>query len=189
MENVVRIATREDQDEVMQLLHMLHAEGGLMPFSEQRAAEMFDRAYNRQGGILGVLGERGDIRGMIFLLISRFWYTDQNHLEELFNFVRPDLRENGKHYAQSMIEFAKKCSDEIGIPLVIGVLTNTRMAGKVRFYRRFLGYPTGAFFVHNAKWQQAEANEDFWRPAFPRIRTGDLKKGKGGYERRSITRQ
>jgi hypothetical protein len=40
------------------------------------------------------------------------------------------------------------------IPFFTGIITNKQMAGKVRLYRRLLGYPTGAFFLYNAdKWK------------------------------------
>lgn len=178
MTEVVRIATAADSDEIMRLLNMMHAEGGILPLSELAAKRTFDLAFNRQGGILGVIGEPGDIKAMIFLLISKFWYTEEHHLEELFNFVRPDVRHRpGKSakegYAFQLIEFAKKCSNEIGIPLTIGILTNIRMEGKVRLYRRALDdVPAGAWFVHfpPGKGWQNETNADFWKEPFPQRR-------------------
>lgn len=181
MTELVRIATVADEDEIMGLLTIMHAEGGILPLDEMEARKMFRMAWNRQGGILGVIGEPGDIKAMIFLLISKFWYTREHHLEELFNFVRPDVRQaagNSKDgYAFQMIEFAKKCADEIRIPLTIGILTNQRMEGKVRLYRKRLGVPAGAWFVHfpdGLGWQN-ELNEDFWKEPFPkrgRVATG-----------------
>ncbi len=170
MTEQVRIATAADADEIMQLLTVMHAEGGILPLDEMSARRTFDLAFNRQGGILGVIGDSGDIRAMIFLLVSRFWYTTNNHLEELFNFVRPDVRKSPQNYAPRLIDFAKQCADEIGIPLTIGILTNQRMEGKVRLYRRSLGVPAGAWFVHFPEgmgWQN-EANEEFWKEPFPR---------------------
>lgn len=180
---VVRIATRADEDEIMLLLNVMHAEGGIMPLDERESKKMFSRSFNREGGILGVIGEPGDIKAMIFLLISRFWYTTNSHLEELFNFVRPDMRKSKENYAQRLIEFAKECSVDIGLPLTIGVLTNQRMEGKVRLYQRSLGVPAGAWFVHmppNCKWQNEEPNAQFWKEPFPkrnRVSTGkDLRR-------------
>ncbi len=164
MEEVVRVATKEDEDEVMRLLHMMHSEGGLMPLDEMSAHEMFQKAFNRHGAILGVIGDPGDIKAMIFLLIGKFWYTQSYHLEELFNFIRPDKRKSD--YSDRMINFAKKCAEETKLPLVIGVLTNSRMAGKVRLYRRHLGYPAGAFFVYNAAWINEPSGKDFWKKPF-----------------------
>ena len=160
----VRLATREDEPEILRLLELMHAECGILSLDLQSARSVFARAFDRQGGIIGVVGPRDDIHAMIYLMLTRFWYTQDDHLEELFNFIRPDHRKSD--YATTMIEFAKKCSDEIGVPLFIGVLTNQRMAGKIRLYRRSLGYPAGAFFVHNAQWQNGlpPCADDF-RPA------------------------
>jgi hypothetical protein len=147
------------------------------------AKKTFDLAFNRQGGILGVIGEPGDIKAMIFLLISKFWYTKNHHLEELFNFVRPDVRSAASSskdgYAFQLIEFAKKCAEEIGLPLTIGVLTNIRMEAKVRLYRRSLGVPAGAWFVHNCTWQNEIQNDEFWKDPFP-------KRGRGSNGGRDI---
>jgi hypothetical protein len=42
-----------------------------------------------------------------------------------------------------------------------GIITNSHMAGKVRLYRRLLGYPTGAFFIHNSdKWKSEPMAEN-----------------------------
>jgi len=171
MTEVVRIAQPSDLPEIQLLYNQLHSENGLMPLDMQEATAMMYRAFRREGGILGVIGEPGDIKAMIFLLIARQWYTKHHHIEELFNFVRPDMRKSKENYAQRLIEFAKKCSDEIGLPLTIGILTNQRMEGKVRLYQRSLGVPSGAWFVHmppNCKWQNEEPNAAFWREPFPK---------------------
>jgi hypothetical protein len=166
MTETVRIATRNDEREILDLLHIMHAENGMMPLSEDCAREFFNRAFDKKGGMIGVIGETGDVRAMIYLLITRFWYTNENHLEECFNFVRPDMRKSD--HARTLIAFAQTCADSIKIPLVIGVLTNNRMEGKVRLYRRALGIPAGAFFVYGANWTEGDpSNEDFWRAPFP----------------------
>ncbi len=166
MSEEVRIATRADEPEIIQLLHVMHFENGMMPLDEACANEFFARAFDKKGGIIGVIGQPNDIRAMIYLLVTRFWYTSTNHLEECFNFVRPDMRKSD--YARTLIRFAQKCSDEIKIPLLIGVLTNNRMEGKVRLYRRLLGIPGGAFFVYGANWSVCDpSSEDFWRAPFP----------------------
>lgn len=176
MSEDVRIATSADAQEIIQLLHVMHSESGMMPLDEGCANEFFSRAFDKKGGIIGVIGSPGDIKAMIYLLVTRFWYTNENHLEECFNFVRPDMRKTD--YARTLIQFAQKCSDSIKIPLVIGVLTNNRMEGKVRLYRRALGIPAGAFFVYGANWSMAEpSNEDFWRAPFP-----DRKKTNGQHK-------
>ncbi len=162
-----RIATREDEPELIRLLHLMHAEGGMFPLDEDMARDTFALAFDRKGGIIGVIGERHDLHAMIYIMITNFWYTRECHIEELFNYVRPDAR--GKGYANAQINFAKECSDKIGLPLVIGVLTNSRMESKVRLYRQALGMPSGAFFVHGAKWMSERADDgDLWRSGVTR---------------------
>ena len=150
----------------------MHAESGMQPLDEEAARETFDLAFDRKGGILGVIGPQGDIRGMLGLLITRFWFTRDRHLEEIFNFVRPDCRQ-GTPYAEQLISFAKMCAKvpEINLPLIIGVLTNRRVEGKVKLYQRQLGVPSGAFFVYNSPDWHDQANDEFWRSAFRRKRS------------------
>lgn len=136
-----------------------------MPLDERCAAEFFERAFAKKGGIIGVIGEPNNIEAMQYLLVSKFWYSKDHHLEECFNFVRHDMRKSD--HARKLLSFAKECADTLKIPLVIGVLTNSRMEGKVRLYRRSLGIPAGAFFVYNANWTMPEpSSEDFWRAPF-----------------------
>jgi GNAT superfamily N-acetyltransferase len=161
----VRIASSADAPQIEQLLHLMHAEGGLLSLDLDAAREMFALAFNRKGGLIGVIGD--PIEAAIGLLITRFWYTRENHLEEYFNFVHPDYRRSA--HAKTLISFAKRCSDEIKIPLVIGVMTNKRVVPKVRFYRQILGNPAGAFFVYGGNWVNglAPENDEFWEAAFP----------------------
>lgn len=158
----VRFAIREDQDDIIKLLHLMHEEGGLLPLDVECAKKAFDIAFNRQGGIIGLIGERGKVEGAIGLRLANFWYTKETHIEEFFNFIHPDYRHSD--HAKRLIDFAKDCAVQIGVPLFIGVLTNKRMAPKVRLYRMRLGTPAGAFFVYNSKWDfvQEPTKEDFW---------------------------
>jgi len=96
---------------------------------------------------MGLIGAPGALEGMIYLLISQLWYTDSLHLEEIFNFVRPEYRK-GTTNARALISFAKKCADEAPLPLVIGVISSQQTEAKIRLYRKFLGLPMGAFFVY-----------------------------------------
>ncbi len=159
----VRIATRADEAQLMNVLRDVHRESGLFNLDEEMARAMFYRAFNRQGGLVGVIDGKNEIEACIYLLISNFWYSRDNHLEELFNFVRPAYRKS--NHAAAMLTFAKQCSNEIGIPLVIGVLTNSRMEAKVRLYRQKLGVPAGAFFVYGGKWvnDSIMMNGELWK--------------------------
>lgn len=150
MTSPVRIATAEDEPEIIRLLHLMHEEGGLLSLDVDAARDMFAFAFKKKGGIIGVIGEPGKLVAAMGLLITRFWYTRENHIEEYFNFVDPAHRQSS--HAPALIKFAMNCSKEIKIPLVIGVLTNKHVIEKVRLYRWRLGPPAGAFFVFNSKW-------------------------------------
>ena len=164
-----RLATPIDEPELLDLIRKMHAEGGMRALDMDCVRETFARAFDRKGGILAVIGVPGHIRAMLYVLITRFWYTRESHLEELFNWVHPEHRKSD--YSRILIRYAKKCSDEISsganekVPLIMGVLTNNRMAAKVRMYRQEFGIPYGAFFVHNATFRPKEelADEDLWR--------------------------
>jgi hypothetical protein len=169
----VRLATREDEPELMGLCHELHAENGLATMDDRMVRAMLARAFNRQGGIIGVIGEPAKtLEAFIYILISNLWYTSDHHLEELASFVRPKYR--SLQHANSLINFAKRCSDDMSksmgkpIPLIIGVFTNTRIGSKARLYKRRLGFPSGVVFVHNSPWKEQIASEEqaFWNKSF-----------------------
>lgn len=146
----VRRALVEDEEGVMELCRNLHQENGLFDMDEPLVRSMLHRAFDRRDGILGVIGPPGGpLEASIYLLISRFWYSYRKHLEELWTFVHPDHRRTP--HAKSLINFAKTCSDELQIPLNIGILSNERTEAKVRLYERQIGKPAGAFFFYNAQ--------------------------------------
>lgn len=143
----VRKAVPADKPELMDICREGFAEHGMFNMDEARVESMIDRAFNRGGAIIGVLGETGNIQASIYLLISQFWYTNEWCLEELWNHVRPAHRRSTN--AKDMIAFGKRCAEEIGIPLVIGVVANERTEAKIALYRRQLGNPVGGYFAFN----------------------------------------
>jgi hypothetical protein len=148
-EGPVRIADATCEDEAMRLCRELHKENGLFSLNEDKVRATLRKAFDRHGGILGIIGTPSHIEAMICMVISSFWYSDDPHLEELFIFVCQEHRKS-KH-AVELIRFAKWAADEGGIPLVIGVISDERTAGKVRLYQRELDRPIGNFFVYGLK--------------------------------------
>lgn len=143
----VRKALPQDRQQILGMCEENHRENGQFSLSPTKVAAMVDRAFNGGGAVIGVVGGHNSIEGMLLLLISQFWYTDDWCLEELQNYVRPEFRRST--HAKDMIGFGKRCSDEIGIPLVIGVVSNERTKAKMELYRRQLGEPVGGYFLHN----------------------------------------
>lgn len=154
----VRIATPEDEEAVMAMCRRLHRENGLFTLNEDKVRVLLHRCYKGDGVIIGVIGEPGHIEASTCLTIWENYYTTDWHLAELWNFVEESFRRSGN--AESLIEFGKDCAVKMGIPFITGIVTNKQMAGKVRLYRRLLGYPAGAFFCYNSKWQ-SEPIEDY----------------------------
>lgn len=143
----VRLGTFSDEEEVMQLCRELHKENALLGMNENKVREVMRGAFAQKMGIIGLIGEPGKLEAAIYLTFGKFWYSDSDHLEELFNYVRPAYRRSTN--AKDLIQFAKKCAEDVGLPLVIGVLSNERTEAKVKLYERQLKKPAGAFFIYN----------------------------------------
>lgn len=143
----VHIGERKDEEELMALCRQLASENGMFAVNEDKVRAMLRKAFDRQGGILGVIGEPGKIEAMIYLHVISFWYSDKPVLEELFAYVGPKYRKSKN--AVELMQFAKFCADDINLPLFIGVISNERTAGKVRLYQRQFATPVGNFFVYN----------------------------------------
>lgn len=131
----------------MELCRELHTENGIFKLNEDKVRGMLRKAFNREGGILGAVGAPGNIQGLILMLVSTFWYSDDPHLEELFLYVKPQHRGGGA--AAALMQFAKWCAEQ-SFPLVIGVLSNERTEGKIRLYQRQFSKPIGNFFFYPA---------------------------------------
>jgi hypothetical protein len=146
MTDPVRIATEVDVPQIIRLCFELHEENGLASMSEEKVTGLVGRCIARQGGLIGVIGSPTNLEAMIALQIDSLWYTDAEILSELFNFVRADCRHS--NHAKRLVSFAKMTAEGMGLPLFIGVISNHRTKAKVRLYRRQLGEPAGAFFIH-----------------------------------------
>ncbi|HVT27656.1 MAG TPA: hypothetical protein VHE81_06520 [Lacipirellulaceae bacterium] len=146
----VRVADSGDEEALMKLARFLHAENGLFELDEAAVRYAFRKAVagpvEQRHGVVGVIGDRDNIEGAIFLEPACLWYTTQPCFQELFSFVYPQFRSSSN--SNDLIAFAKHVSDHFNLPLMIGVLSNYRTAAKVRLYRKALGEPAGAFFLH-----------------------------------------
>lgn len=147
--SVVRLAVPEDRASILAMIQMLHDENGLFSLSTRKSEICVDRYFNGEYAIIGVIGPVGAIEGSIFLAVEEPYYSDDLQLSELWNIVHPEHRRS--EHAKALIGFAKRCSDEIKITLMIGIISNHRTKEKVRLYGKQLT-PAGAFFVHNPQY-------------------------------------
>lgn len=146
MSDDVRFAVPADEDKIVAMISMLHDENGLFPLSEKRVRQYMQRYFQREGALIGVIGEVGDPVGSIYLGIEQPYYSETWYLNEAWNFVHPDHRNPG--YARKLLQWAKDKSAEMGLPLMVGIVSNHRTEAKIRLYERELE-KAGAFFVWN----------------------------------------
>ena len=154
MQNVlgIRVGTPEDVDAIMEIALSACEENGFVdPNPAKLLAEIWP-ALNLDKGLLGVIGEPGGkMEGAVLLRIGAMWYSDKEVLEEKAIFIHPDYRSAKGGRARRLCQFSKHVADSLGIPLIIGVLSNNRTEAKVRLYERQFGKPSGAFFLYNAR--------------------------------------
>lgn len=156
----VRTATPEDEDGIMALAHLVNAENGVFKMNDEKVRALVRPSLHQQGGIMGVIGPKDNLEGLILLRVANYWYADEPFLEEMCVFVHPDFRAARGGRASRLIEFGKKASDEIGLPLMMGVLSNSRTNAKEKLYERHLGAPSGYFFLYGIKTGAVKAMPD-----------------------------
>lgn len=156
----IRIGVPEDLDEIMKLAMSATEENGFLNPNPARLAAEIWPALHQNGGIVGIIGKpQGKIEGLVLLRIGQMWYSDTLIVEEKAIFIYPEFRSAKGGRAKKLCEFSKQVADKLGIPLIIGVLSNSRTEAKVRMYERQFGPPSGAFFLYGAttgKWQGTE---------------------------------
>jgi hypothetical protein len=137
-----------DRDEIVEICKEEWEEHPQFSFSQERLERKIDVILQKGEGVIGII-RRSEIEAVMILQISQYWNSTDFCLEELLNFVRPQYRRSTN--AKDMIQFAKRCSDELEIPLVIGVASNERTAAKVQLYERQLGKSCGGVFLYSKK--------------------------------------
>jgi hypothetical protein len=148
----IRLGTPEDVHEVMKLALMVSEENGFLePDAEKILHEVWG-SLNRDNGLIGIIGEPGQpIEAGVMLRIGSYWYSKAPFLEERVIFTHPDHRSAKGGRARKLCEFSKHTADALGLPLLIGVLSNDRTAAKVKMYERQFGKAAGAFFLYGAR--------------------------------------
>ena len=150
-----RIIGRDEKENVMELCRQLHLENGIFKMDDAKVERMLDLAFDRKGGILAGIGKPGKLEGLLYLLLSSFWYTEENHFEELFLYVVPEHRKSRN--AVELLRFAKWCTDQSGFPLFIGILSNAATERKELLYKRQLKVEDqkGHFFMYTKRTEAA----------------------------------
>jgi hypothetical protein len=150
MVDEVRIGVPEDVDGMMALAFAACEENGLTNPNPIKLLGEIWAGLTRDRGVVGIIGDQGEkFEAAILLRIEPLWYSDEPSLIERAIFVHPDHRSAKAGRARILCEFAKKVSDSLNKPLVIGVLSSERVAAKVKLYERQFGAPSGAYWIYN----------------------------------------
>jgi hypothetical protein len=158
-ELIVRVGVPADVHDIMGLaLGGCEENGFLNPNPQKLLADIWS-ALNRDRGVIGVISAPGGKpEGAVLLRLGKMWYSDDDVLEEKAIFIHPEFRSAKGGRARRLCEFSKSAADALGVPLIIGVLSNHRTEAKVRLYKRQFGEPAGAFFLYGTKtgeWRKA----------------------------------
>lgn len=147
----VRVGTPEDLPGLMVLAEEVARENGItQPDFDKIASEMW-ASLHQELGIVGVVGDPGQpLEAFVLLRIGQTWYSANPIIEERTVFVSKNFRSAKGGRARKLCEFSKKVAEELGMGLLIGILSNQRTQAKVELYKRVFGEPAGAFWLHNA---------------------------------------
>lgn len=148
----VRLATPDDEEDIIAMCRRLHQENGLFTLNEFKVRDCIRRCYNKHGAIVGVVGSPGKLQGSICMELTTFYYTDDMHLAELWNFVEEPYRRSSRN-AEALIRYALDWQTKLQLPFFTGIITDKQMRAKVRLYRKLLGHPVGAFFLVGGNWK------------------------------------
>ena len=146
----VRVATTKDLKEIMALSVEAAKENGFLNANTTLLLKAVWGPLNQDHGIIGCIGTN-PIEGMVVLNIGTVFYSDQECIEERTVFVRPEFRSAKGGRAKKLVEFSKSVSDNLGLPLLIGIMSNERTKAKIKLYERLIGPPSGAYWLYQTR--------------------------------------
>jgi len=155
----IRLGTPADEEGMLQMALKAWEENGIKSVNPEKMLGMIKPALYLWQGLVGIIGEPGEkIEAAVLLRTSQMWYSDEWILEEKAIFVDPEFRimkgiRSGQTlgHARTLCEFSKQTAEQLGLPLLIGVLSSHRTEAKIRLYEKSFGAPSGAFFLYNAQ--------------------------------------
>lgn len=155
MPDRVRIASPLDIDAIYTICTDAASENAMAPFNESKVRDTIKYAvYRQHGHVAGIIDGDNELAAIVILCLGQWWYSNEWMCEEKVAFVHPKYRRGSKNkgHARALLQFSKWWAAQLAMPLLMGVLSDTRTAGKVELYKRELPY-TGALFL--------------WRPPIP----------------------
>ena len=146
----IRVGTVDDVHDIMSQLSNTYEEMGFSNISPIKVLQEVYASLSLDRGIFGIIGNPGEtIQAGVLLRIGKPWYSDDDVVEERGIFVHPDYRSGRLGLARKLCDFSKKFAEDMGLPLIVGIQSTTKIAPKIRLYERAFGEQRGAFFVYN----------------------------------------
>lgn len=142
----VRLAGPQDEEQIFDLLMMLYAENSMALLSPGKVRDTIKRATNERDGFIGVIPGPNGLQATVGLFLSQWWYTDEWHLEEFWNFVHPEYRRST--HAKKLIMWSKWIADSIKLPMLMGILTKKQLEAKMRLIQRQMPQAGALFLWH-----------------------------------------
>jgi GNAT superfamily N-acetyltransferase len=147
-----RLGGPSDVDRMMQLTMTASDENSFVQPSPRKILEDVWPALHRERGMVWIIGpDEGPLEAAALLRITELWYSEDLVLEERGIYVHPHYRHKKGRRAHLLMDACEGAARVLGLPLLIGVLSNQRTEGKIRLYERQFGKPAGAFFLVNAR--------------------------------------
>lgn len=143
--SIVRIATPNDYQEIWRLFLQSHRENGLFELAPEKVEWFLVRVLRPDlippgdtgpRGIIGVIGQKGALEAICFILISTQWYSNEKFLSDSLVYVDPEYRHSD--HSKSLVGWMKQQSQLVGMRLMGGVISTDRTEGKCRLYRRLM---------------------------------------------------
>lgn len=143
--SMVRLASPDDEGDLMDMIRAAHDESPLRTvsgqplfFSDAKARQVIRNAICRDEGLanswVGIIGHRGQLEGSVCLSIFEpSPFSHEQFLDSTWNFVHKAFRQTS-HNAKTLQAFAERVSDTLGIPLLIKAMGDH--AGRKSFYER-----------------------------------------------------
>jgi hypothetical protein len=149
----VRLAVPADIEPLFWLLMRDLANDNPMgrPVSPTKILTLVKLCCNGNGGVAGVIEERGSIVGSAGITLAQHDLSDANFLKQVWLFVVPSIRKRHPDYAEKLFKFCLwhkgDMSQRLGydVPLEISVMSRKRLPAKLRMWSRY-GDMIGAVF-------------------------------------------
>lgn len=154
--SIVRYAKHGDELAMFDAIMLGHSDNGLWPVSQTKILKLIDDSLaapvNGNKPTIGIIEGENGIEAMTCFTFEQYWYTDEWHIAELFNWVHPDYRAS-KH-VEALMAFQRKFTDDMSVvsghkmALITGIMSLKRLEAKINLFGR--KYPQiGAVFAYN----------------------------------------